>query len=95
MDVNFELTGNSNLLQHLKADPQNVAIDVGNHLQTSLVFSPKGICDLQDVKMRIKVREADFPQIKLSSLRKSQVLWQIILHAISSQPNDLLSAVLS
>lgn len=59
MDVNFELTGNVNLLQHLKADHQNAVIDVGNHLQTSLIFSPKGICNLQDVNLRIKVREGD------------------------------------
>lgn len=59
MDVSFELTGNVNLLQHLKAEHQNAVIDVGNHLQTSLMFSPKGICDLQDVSLRIKVRRAE------------------------------------
>lgn len=59
MDVNFELTGNINLLQHLKADYPNAVIEVGNHLQTSLVFSPKGFCDIQDVSLRIKVRETD------------------------------------
>lgn len=62
MDVNFELTGNVNLLQHLKAEHQNAVINVGKHLQTSLLFSPKGICNLQDVILRIKVTEADSPK---------------------------------
>lgn len=62
MDVNFELTGNVNLLQHLKADHQNAVIDVGNNLQTSLLFSPKGFCNLQDCNLRIKVRGADSPK---------------------------------
>lgn len=62
MDVNYELTGNVNLLQYLKADHQNVVIDVENHLQTSLLFSPKGFCNLQDVNLKIKVREDDSPR---------------------------------
>lgn len=60
MDVTFELTGSTNLLQHLRVEPPNAAVDVGAHLQTSLLFSPKGFCNLQGVKLRIKVREG-FP----------------------------------
>eukprot|EP00066_Takifugu_rubripes_P027985 XP_011617251.1 PREDICTED: hydrocephalus-inducing protein homolog [Takifugu rubripes] len=56
MDVTFELAGSTNLLQHLRAEPPNAAVDVGAHLQTSLLFSPKGFCNLQDVKLRIKVK---------------------------------------
>lgn len=61
MDVTFEMTGSTNLLQHLRAEPPNAAVDVGAHLQTSLLFSPKGFCNLQDVKLRIKVGDTAPP----------------------------------
>lgn len=58
MDVSFEVTGSPNLLQHLRAEPPNAAVEAGAHLQTSFLFSPKSFCNLQDVKLRVKVGEA-------------------------------------
>lgn len=63
MDVTFELTGSPNLLQHLRAEPPNAAVDVGAQLQTSLLFSPKGFCNLQEVKLRIKVGDTPPPKV--------------------------------
>ncbi|KAI3370851.1 hypothetical protein L3Q82_007368 [Scortum barcoo] len=56
MEVNFDLTGPSELLQHMEAKPQNSTIEVGRQLQLSLLFSPRGICNLQDVRLSIKVK---------------------------------------
>lgn len=55
MDVALELTGNVNLLQHLKAEQHQAVVDVDGRLQTSLLFSPRGVCCLQDVSLKIKV----------------------------------------
>ncbi|KAK2918189.1 hydrocephalus-inducing protein homolog [Channa argus] len=54
--VNFEITGPSELLQHLEAKPQNAVIEVGKQLQSSLFFHPQSICKLQDVRLSIKVK---------------------------------------
>lgn len=59
MDVSFELAGSSSLLQHLNVAPDSAAVGVGDCLQASLLFSPRGFCDLQDVKLTMKVRAAD------------------------------------
>lgn len=58
LDVNFEVTGPSELLQHLEAKPQNAVIEVGKQLKLPLVFYPQNICNLQDIKLRIKVRRS-------------------------------------
>ncbi|XP_053175951.1 hydrocephalus-inducing protein homolog [Scomber japonicus] len=56
LEVNFDLAGPSELLQHLDAKPQNTSIEVGKQLQSSLFFCPRNICNLQDVKLSIKVK---------------------------------------
>ncbi|XP_037622519.1 hydrocephalus-inducing protein homolog isoform X2 [Sebastes umbrosus] len=55
-EVNFELAGPSELLQHLQAKPQNDTIEVGKKLQSSLFFFPRSICNLRDVRLSIKVK---------------------------------------
>ncbi|XP_026221932.1 hydrocephalus-inducing protein homolog [Anabas testudineus] len=55
LNVNFEVTGPSELLQHLEAKPKNPVIEVGKQLKLSLFFYPKSICNLQDIKLSIKV----------------------------------------
>ncbi|KAM7413943.1 hypothetical protein PAMA_018980 [Pampus argenteus] len=56
LEVNFDLAGPSELLQHLEAKPQSATIEVGKQLQSSLFFCPGNICNLQDVKLSIKVK---------------------------------------
>ncbi|XP_059190373.1 hydrocephalus-inducing protein homolog [Centropristis striata] len=56
LEVTFDLTGPSELLQHLQAKPQNDTIEVGKQLQPALFFSPRSICNLQDVSLSIKVK---------------------------------------
>ncbi|XP_035521672.1 hydrocephalus-inducing protein homolog [Morone saxatilis] len=56
LEVNFELTGPSKLLQHLEAKPQNATVDFEEQLQLSLLFCPQNICNLQDVRLNIKVQ---------------------------------------
>ncbi|XP_037539075.1 hydrocephalus-inducing protein homolog [Nematolebias whitei] len=55
LEVNFELTGPKEQLQHLQTKPQTAAIEVGKSLQASLLFCPRSICDLQDVTLTLKV----------------------------------------
>lgn len=56
LQVKFELTGPNKLLQHLKADTSTAALAVGDQLESALIFSPQSKCDLQDVRLSIKVR---------------------------------------
>ncbi|XP_076588631.1 hydrocephalus-inducing protein homolog [Chaetodon auriga] len=56
LEVNFDLTGSSELLQHLEAEPQNATIEVGRKLQSSLFFCPQSPCNLQDIRLSIKVK---------------------------------------
>uniref|UniRef100_A0A3P8U8F5 HYDIN axonemal central pair apparatus protein n=1 Tax=Amphiprion percula TaxID=161767 RepID=A0A3P8U8F5_AMPPE len=56
MEVNFDLTGPTELLQHLEAKPQNATIEVGKQLQSALFFCPLKICNLHDVRLNIKVK---------------------------------------
>nr|XP_046249402.1 hydrocephalus-inducing protein homolog [Scatophagus argus] len=56
LEVNFDLTGPSELLQHLEAKPQNATAEVGRQLRFSLFFCPRSICNLQDVTLSIKVK---------------------------------------
>ncbi|KAK5867885.1 hypothetical protein PBY51_012341 [Eleginops maclovinus] len=56
LDVSFDLTGPSELLQHLQVKPQNDAIEVGKQLQSSLFFCPRSICNLRDARLCIKVK---------------------------------------
>lgn len=56
LEVNFDLTGPSELLQHLEVRPQNATAEVEKQLQSSLFFCPQSICNLQDVRLSIKVR---------------------------------------
>ncbi|CAB1432186.1 unnamed protein product [Pleuronectes platessa] len=56
MDVNFDLTGPSELLKYLEAKPQNASVERGKQLQLSLLFCPRGNCYLQDVSLTIKVK---------------------------------------
>ncbi|XP_068458365.1 hydrocephalus-inducing protein homolog isoform X2 [Clinocottus analis] len=56
LEVNFDLTGPSELLQYVEAKPQYETIDVGKQLPFSLFFCPRSICNLQDVQLSIKVK---------------------------------------
>ncbi|KAM7396206.1 hypothetical protein PAMP_019263 [Pampus punctatissimus] len=56
LEVNFDLAGSDEQLQHLEAKPQNATIEVGKQLQSSLFFCPRNICNLQDVKLSIRVK---------------------------------------
>ncbi|XP_027128846.1 hydrocephalus-inducing protein homolog isoform X3 [Larimichthys crocea] len=56
LEVNFDLTGPSELLQHLEVRPQNATAEVEKQLQSSLFFCPQSICNLQDVRLSIKVK---------------------------------------
>ncbi|XP_049928998.1 hydrocephalus-inducing protein homolog isoform X2 [Epinephelus moara] len=56
LEVNSDLTGPNELLQHLEVQPQNATIEVGEQLQSSLFFGPRSICNLQDVRLSIKVK---------------------------------------
>ncbi|XP_047451812.1 hydrocephalus-inducing protein homolog [Mugil cephalus] len=56
LEVSFDLTGPQELLQHLEAKPQKAAIEIGQQLQLSLFFCPQSICNLQDVRLNIKVK---------------------------------------
>ncbi|XP_008288806.1 hydrocephalus-inducing protein homolog [Stegastes partitus] len=56
MEVNFDLTGPTELLQHLEAKPQNGTIEVGKQLQSALFFSPLKMCNLRDIGLNIKVK---------------------------------------
>ncbi|XP_031731518.1 hydrocephalus-inducing protein homolog isoform X1 [Anarrhichthys ocellatus] len=55
-EVNFDLTGPSELLQHLQTKPQNGTIEVGKQLRSLLFFCPRSICNLRDVRLSIKVK---------------------------------------
>ncbi|XP_037834213.1 hydrocephalus-inducing protein homolog [Kryptolebias marmoratus] len=55
LEVNFELSGPKEQLQHLQAKPQTASIKVGKSLQASLVFCPRSVCNLQDVSLNLKV----------------------------------------
>ncbi|XP_030281249.1 hydrocephalus-inducing protein homolog isoform X1 [Sparus aurata] len=55
-EVNFDLSGPREVLQFLEAKPQNAAIEAGKQLQASLFFCPQSICNLQEVKLSIKVK---------------------------------------
>uniref|UniRef100_A0A8D3BS88 HYDIN axonemal central pair apparatus protein n=1 Tax=Scophthalmus maximus TaxID=52904 RepID=A0A8D3BS88_SCOMX len=54
LEVNFDLTGPSELLQHLEAKPQHATVEVGEQLQSLLVFCPQVKCNLHDVRLSVK-----------------------------------------
>ncbi|XP_026166304.1 hydrocephalus-inducing protein-like isoform X3 [Mastacembelus armatus] len=56
LEVSFDVTGPSELLQHIKAKPQNATIEVEKQLKWSLFFCPRSICNLQEVRLSIKVK---------------------------------------
>ncbi|XP_022605572.1 hydrocephalus-inducing protein homolog [Seriola dumerili] len=56
LEVDFDLTGPSDLLKHLEAKPQNATIEVGKQLQSSLFFCARSNCNLHDVRLSIKVK---------------------------------------
>ncbi|XP_035498051.2 hydrocephalus-inducing protein homolog isoform X1 [Scophthalmus maximus] len=56
LEVNFDLTGPSELLQHLEAKPQHATVEVGEQLQSLLVFCPQVKCNLHDVRLSVKVK---------------------------------------
>ncbi|XP_029378255.1 hydrocephalus-inducing protein homolog [Echeneis naucrates] len=56
LEVNFDLTGPSELQKHLEAKPQNATIEVGKQLESSLFFCPRSDCNLHNVKLSIKVK---------------------------------------
>lgn len=56
LEVNFELTGPAEFLQDLETKPQTAVVEVGKQLQASLLFCPRSICILQDVRLDVKVR---------------------------------------
>ncbi|XP_023811732.1 hydrocephalus-inducing protein homolog isoform X1 [Oryzias latipes] len=56
LEVNFELTGPAEFLQDLETKPQTAVVEVGKQLQASLLFCPRSICILQDVRLDVKVK---------------------------------------
>nr|XP_020443912.1 hydrocephalus-inducing protein-like isoform X2 [Monopterus albus] len=56
LEVTFDVTGPSKLLKHLDAKPQNAVVEVGKQLRWSLSFYPRSNCNLQDVRLNIKVK---------------------------------------
>ncbi|XP_074533739.1 hydrocephalus-inducing protein homolog [Halichoeres trimaculatus] len=56
LGISFDLSGPSELLQHLEAKPQSASLEFGKPLQTSLIFSPRSVCDLEGVRLGIKVK---------------------------------------
>ncbi|XP_075998117.1 hydrocephalus-inducing protein homolog [Genypterus blacodes] len=56
MEVNFDLVGPTESLQHLEAKPKVATVEVGKQLHSSIFFSPKNICNLEDVKLNVKVK---------------------------------------
>ncbi|KAM9376112.1 hydrocephalus-inducing protein-like [Pholidichthys leucotaenia] len=56
VEVHFEITGPSELLQQLEAKPQSATIEIGIQMEWLLFFIPQNICNLQDVKLNIKVK---------------------------------------
>ncbi|XP_040894088.1 hydrocephalus-inducing protein homolog [Toxotes jaculatrix] len=56
LEVNFDLTGPSEMLKHLEPKPQNAIIEVGEQLQSSLFFCPQSNCNLHNVRLSIKVK---------------------------------------
>ncbi|KAM9376113.1 hydrocephalus-inducing protein-like [Pholidichthys leucotaenia] len=56
LEVHFEITGPSELLQQLEAKPQSATIEIGIQMEWLLLFIPQNICNLQDVKLNIKVK---------------------------------------
>ncbi|XP_073328914.1 hydrocephalus-inducing protein homolog [Pagrus major] len=56
LEVNFDLSGPREVLQFLEAKPHNAALEAGKQLQASLLFCPRSVCNLQDVKLSIKVK---------------------------------------
>ncbi|KAM9854716.1 hydrocephalus-inducing protein homolog [Aulostomus maculatus] len=57
MEVDFDLAGPSELLRDLKTKPQTLHIDVGKQQQSSLLFTPRNICNLQDIRLHVKVKQ--------------------------------------
>ncbi|XP_041651130.1 hydrocephalus-inducing protein homolog [Cheilinus undulatus] len=56
LELKFDITGPSELLQYLEAKPQNAIIECGNQLQSSLFFCPRSICNLKDARLSVKVK---------------------------------------
>ncbi|CAJ1057505.1 hydrocephalus-inducing protein homolog isoform X2 [Xyrichtys novacula] len=56
LGVSFDLAGPCEVLQHLEAKPENATLEFRKQLQTSLIFSPKSICNLEDVRLSVKVK---------------------------------------
>ncbi|KAM4554444.1 hydrocephalus-inducing protein homolog [Fundulus diaphanus] len=56
LETSFELMGLREQLQQLELKPQTGAVEVGKQLQASVSFSPQSICNLQDVKLIVKVK---------------------------------------
>lgn len=92
MEVTFELTGSGNLLQHLRAEPPSARVDVGARLRTSLSFSPKGVCHLQDVKLRLKVRAAGSAQVSCSFYCLAKTQTQRLFSRLNSDQRLTLSS---
>ncbi|XP_056273332.1 hydrocephalus-inducing protein homolog [Pseudoliparis swirei] len=53
LEVNFDLTGPSELLQHLEVKPQRDTVEAGKRLRASLCFCPRGVCNLRDIRLSI------------------------------------------
>ncbi|XP_075998116.1 hydrocephalus-inducing protein homolog [Genypterus blacodes] len=56
MEVNFDLVGPAESLQHLEAKPKVATVEAGKQLHSSIFFSPQNICNLEDVKLNVKVK---------------------------------------
>ncbi|KAK7891948.1 hypothetical protein WMY93_023911 [Mugilogobius chulae] len=56
LDITCDIAGPTNQLQHLKAEPKHATLEVGKQLQISIFFCPLNICNLQDVKLSIMVK---------------------------------------
>ncbi|XP_056138426.1 hydrocephalus-inducing protein homolog [Lampris incognitus] len=56
LNVNFDLVGPRELVRFLEAKPQGAIVEVGEQLCWYLSFCPQKTCDLQDVRLNIKVK---------------------------------------
>ncbi|XP_072290521.1 hydrocephalus-inducing protein homolog [Eucyclogobius newberryi] len=57
LNITFNVAGPRNLVQHLKAKPKHATVEVGKQLQLSLSFCPLSVCNLQDIRLSIKVKD--------------------------------------
>lgn len=81
LDITFDIAGPSNLLQHLKTEPKHATVQVGKQLQLSLFFCPLSICNLQEIRLNIKVSHKESRPETLTALKPIEC-GEIIFHVV-------------